>query len=157
MKKKVIFLLGIIFLIPLVLGYDCKIEGCPSDFRCMANGECTPLLVEEYCEDHGKPSYLYDDFLLARNCTQLMNLKEERLCLQCQADYGLKKSVSDIENIIFGIAAGLAILMISLNGIKLMGSQDAGERENAKKGIIYIIFALIVIVTITKLVEYLLM
>ena len=63
--------------------------------------------------------------------------------------------MKDIENIIFGIAAGLAILMIGLSGVRLMSSRDPEERENAKKGIIYVVLALIVIVVTTKLVEYL--
>ena len=156
MNKKLFLTIGIIFLMPFALGYDCKIDGCPGNFNCMANGECTPLTVKEYCEDHGKPFYIYNDLLLVRNCSEILNLKEEKLCLQCQADYELRKNVGDIENIVFGIAAGLAILMISLSGIKLMTSRDPEERENAKKGIIYVILALIIIVIATKLVEYLL-
>ena len=28
---------------------DCKLEGCPKGYRCIANGECTQLSVEDYC------------------------------------------------------------------------------------------------------------
>jgi hypothetical protein len=140
----------------IVNAYDCKVVGCPHEYRCMANGECTPLSVKEYCEDHGKPLYIYDASLFSRNCSDIINEKEEKLCKQCQGDYELQKTVSDIEAIIFGIAAGLAILMISVNGVRLITSKDAKERGNAKRGIAYVILALTVIVMATKFMEYLL-
>jgi hypothetical protein len=156
-KKSKLLVAVLFFLVTAVAGYDCKIEGCPGDFRCMANGECNPLMVKEYCEGHGKPPYIYENSLLERNCSDILNLKEEKLCMQCKSDYGLRKNVEDIENIIFGVAAGLAILMMSRGGIKLVTSQGYRERENAKRRIIYVILALIVIVTTTKFVEYLLL
>lgn len=158
-RRKVILLCSIligIFLINLVSGYDCKISGCPLDYRCMANGECTPLTVKAYCEDHGKPFYIYADELLSRNCSKILNPEEEKLCIQCRGDYELRKTVSDIETIIFGIAAGIAILLLSINAVKLITSDDLKGRENAKKAIMYVILGLILIISATKFIEYLL-
>ncbi|MEM4347060.1 MAG: pilin [Candidatus Altiarchaeota archaeon] len=155
--NKFMALLGIFFILNFSTGYDCKLEGCPPDYRCMANGECTPLKVKEYCEDHGKPPYIYNDALLLRNCSDILNENEQKLCMQCKGDYELRKNVSDIENIVYGITAGIAILFLVVNAIRLITSYDPESRENSKKAIIYVIIAVIIIAIATKFIEYLLM
>ncbi len=157
MPKKILIFLGIIFLMNSSIAYDCKLEGCPLDYRCMSNGECTPLLVKQYCEDHGKPFYVYNVALIARNCNDILDENEQRLCTQCKGDYELRKNASDIENIIYGITAGLAILMLGWYGIGLITARNPDERDNAKRAVLYVVFAVVVIAVATKFVEYLLL
>ena len=146
----------VLFFQNIVSGYyDCKVDGCPTGYRCIANGECTTLSVREYCEDHGKPFYFYEDSLLERNCSDILNEMEERLCLQCKGDYELRKNVNDVENIIYGITAGVAVLMLVLNGIKLIIAKDPEERANSKRTMLYVLHAILIITIATKFVEYL--
>lgn len=132
-------------------GPDCRIDGCPSGYRCMANGECTSLSIQDYCKEHG---YEYNDELLKRECkTPVMPHREQALCEECKSDYELKKSSGDIKNIIYGISAGIAILMLVISGVKLLTSIDPLSRENAKRSIMYVIMALIVIIVATNFVD----
>jgi len=132
-------------------GPDCRIDGCPSGYRCMANGECTSLSIQGYCKEHG---YEYNDELLKRECkTPVMPPREQDLCEECKSDYELKKSSGDIKNIIYGISAGIAILMLVISGVKLLTSIDPLSRENAKRSIMYVIMALIVIIVATNFVD----
>lgn len=155
MDKNFVIILILILPIWVVDADDCRIIGCPPDYRCIANGECTTLSVREYCETHGIPLYIYNDSLLTRNCTKELILEEQKLCQQCQGDYELRKTVWDVENIIYSTAGGIAALMLIINGIFLMISEDIQTRDNAKKAILYVIIGLIIIIIAVKFVEYL--
>jgi len=58
----------------------------------------------------------------------------KQMCLQCQGDCELRRSVAGIENIIYGTAAGLAVLLLAINGVRLMSAEDSLTRSNAKRG-----------------------
>ncbi|MEA3254200.1 MAG: pilin, partial [Candidatus Altiarchaeota archaeon] len=159
-----------------------KSKGCELGYKCMADGECIhfSVPVQEYCntayrehglfynpsdpgacEKVGKVCSKIDD-----RCDALSNktpiegkIKDKcitlkHMCLQCQGDCKLRKNVGNIEGIIYGIAAGIAILMLTINGIRLLTSDDSTTRDNAKKSIIYVILSLLIIVIAVKFIEY---
>ena len=76
------------------------------------------------------------------------------MCLQCQGDCELRKSVNGIENIIYGTAAGLAVLLLAINAVRLMSAEDSLTRSNAKKGIAYVALSLLLILIAVKFIEY---
>ncbi len=53
-------------------------------------------------------------------------------------------------------AAGLAVFMIALNGLKFITADDAKGREDAKQGIIYVLFGLMLLLIGERLVYFLL-
>ncbi|MEA3254714.1 MAG: PKD domain-containing protein [Candidatus Altiarchaeota archaeon] len=129
---------------------DCRFDQCPSGYRCMANGECSSLSVEEYCRDR---NYAYIPDLLSRDCDDpILPPLEQGLCKECQSDYELNKTTGDIQTIIYGIAAGIAILMLTISGMSLLTSDDAVTRGNAKKSIGYIILGVVVIVSAVNII-----
>jgi hypothetical protein len=140
--RKGVFLLALLLLLSLVGGYNCKTEGCSPGERCMADGECSPLTVKEHCEGHG---FHYDDALLKINCQQKTPSEKKLLCQQCQGDYGYNKNIADIKGIIYSVAAGIAILLLVVNGYQLLISPDVGARENAKRAILFVILGLILL------------
>lgn len=153
--NKILIILFLLISIVVVGADDCRITGCPPDYRCIANGECTPLSIKNYCETHGIPLYIYNDSLLTRNCTEELILEEQKLCQQCQGDYELRKTVQDVENIIYSTGIGIAGLMLIINAIFLMTSEDIAARNNAKKAILYVVVGLIILVIAVKFAEYL--
>jgi len=56
------------------------------------------------------------------------------------------ETVGGLNNLIYGIAAGLAALMITLHAIRFKTADNPTDREEAKRGIINVIFALILII-----------
>ncbi len=167
-KNRIIFLLAAVILagVPAVdaICDDCKIKGCPTGQRCMGDSCCTALSVEEYCHSIG---FLYDITdpeacnILGEKCENLSDATDieeatKLLCRQCQGDCELKKFLKDVETAVYGIAAGLAILMLIVNGVYILTSQDPEVRDNAKKSIVYIIIALILIIIAVEFVKYVL-
>ncbi|MBN2251268.1 MAG: PKD domain-containing protein [Candidatus Altiarchaeota archaeon] len=135
----------------IVPSRDCRLEGCPKDYRCIANGECTTLSVEDYCAGH---NYVYAEELLSMECSDpLFPASENSLCRECRSDYELKKTTDDIKGMVYGIAAGLAALMLVINGVRLLTSEDAVGRENAKKSMVYITLGLLAIISAINFIE----
>ncbi len=160
----------------------CKTMGCKFGYRCMADGECVhfSVSVQEYCNTAYKEHGLFYDLSdpracenvgkvcteIGKKCDRILNettieskIKEEcialkQMCLQCQGDCELRKNVGDIEGIIYGIAAGIAILMLTINGIRLLTSEDSISRDNAKKSMVYVILSLLIIVIAVKFIGY---
>ncbi|MFZ2456360.1 MAG: hypothetical protein WAX07_07780 [Candidatus Altiarchaeia archaeon] len=161
---------------------NCKTKGCSFSYKCMADGECVHFSVstQAYCANvytgHG---FAYDPGDSAscekvgdickktdEKCIELSNSAStsaqrknectslKQMCLECQGDCELRRSVSSIENIIYGTAAGLAVLLLAINGIRLMSAEDSLSRSNAKKGIAYVILSLLVILIAVKFIEY---
>jgi len=54
-------------------------------------------------------------------------------------------TVGGLNNLIYGIAAGLAVLMIVIHAVRWKTADNLADREQAKKGIINVILALILI------------
>jgi len=161
----------------------CKSSGCKFSYRCMADGECVhyTVSVQEYCGTAYRRHGLSYDLKNPAACDQVgavckeiekkcRSILEEtlsgeksrdecislqRMCLQCQGDCKLRKNVATVEQVIYGIAAGIAVLLTIVNGITLAASEDEVARGNAKKSIAYVVLSLAVIVTAVKVVEYL--
>ncbi len=56
-------------------------------------------------------------------------------------------------DIVYGIAAGIAALMIILHGFKWLISEEPAERKEAKERIIYVLYGLIIIIIAVALVN----
>ena len=161
---------------------NCKTKECAFSYNCMADGECVHFSVstQSYCANvytaHGFAYDLGDpascdkvgvictktdekckelslngsaDAQRKNECTTL-----KQMCLQCQGDCELRKSVNGIENIIYGTAAGLAVLLLAINAVRLMSAEDSLTRSNAKKGIAYVALSLLLILIAVKFIEY---
>jgi hypothetical protein len=57
------------------------------------------------------------------------------------------ETVGGLNNLLYGVAAGIAALMISLHAVKWKTADNPLDREEAKKGIINVILALILIMS----------
>jgi len=166
---------------PVPMG--CISGGCKFSYRCMADGECVhyTVSVQEYCSTAYRRHGLNYDPKNAASCDAVGavckeidkkcgNIIEEtlagtkrrdecislqRMCLQCYGDCQLQKNIGTVEQVVYGIAAGIAILLTIINGITLATSEDEAARGNAKRSIAYVVLSLAVIVTAVKVVEYL--
>jgi hypothetical protein len=161
---------------------NCKTKGCAFSYKCMADGECVHLSVstQTYCSnvytEHGF-SYDYKDAASCEKVSEICKKTDEKckelassasasfqrkndctllkqICLQCQGDCELNRSVTGIENVIYGTAAGLAVLLLVINAVRLMTAEDSLTRSNAKKGIAYVVLSLILILIAVKFIEY---
>jgi hypothetical protein len=72
--------------------------------------------------------------------------------LSCSSTCGYKGLVNDIVNVIYYAAGTIGALMLIINGLRLITSQDPNDRSAAKNGIIYVIIALIIIILAATLV-----
>ncbi len=160
---------------------NCKTKGCAFSYKCMADGECVHFSVstQDYCRnvytEHGFSYNLADpascdkvDSVCKKTDEKCQELSEasadlerqnecallRQMCLQCQGDCELRRSVNSIENIIYGTAAGLAVLLLAINAIQIMTAEDALARSNAKKGIAYVALSLLIILIAVKFIEY---
>lgn len=64
--------------------------------------------------------------------------------------------VWDINTILYGIAAGIAILLITIHGIKWKLAESPEAREEAKRGILNVILGLAIIIIAANLVDLIL-
>jgi hypothetical protein len=62
----------------------------------------------------------------------------------------------DINTILYGIVAGIAILLITLHGIRWKIAESPEAREEAKRGILNVIFGLVIVIIATALVHLIL-
>lgn len=73
----------------------------------------------------------------------------------CQKTCGFKKNMSDIISL-FYIASGIvAAIMLTINGMRLFSSENPARREEAKRGIWYILLALGIVVIGGMFITYL--
>ncbi len=56
------------------------------------------------------------------------------------------ETVADMISLLYGIAAGFAVLLIVVHGVKWKTATNPAAREEAKKGIIMVILALLIII-----------
>lgn len=161
---------------------SCKTNGCALSYKCMADGECVHYSVstQDYCRNvYTEHGFAYDPGDASscdkvgnictktdEKCQELSNdasvsLQRQnecallkQMCLQCQGDCELRRSANSIENIIYGTAAGLAVLLLAINGIQMMTAEDALARSNAKKGMAYVALSLLIILIAIKFIEY---
>jgi len=62
-------------------------------------------------------------------------------------------TIGDINYILYGIAAGIAILLIVIHGVKYKTTDNPDVRENAKRGIINVVIGLAIIIIAAALVS----
>lgn len=65
-------------------------------------------------------------------------------------------AIHDLEDILTDVGSALAVLMIAIEGVRWTAAQSPQDRESAKKGIIYIVAGLGLLVSSENLVSYLL-
>ena len=61
-------------------------------------------------------------------------------------------TIGGVNTVLYGIAAGIAALMVTIHAIKWKTAENPAEREEAKKGIISVILALMLIMIAATLV-----
>lgn len=64
-------------------------------------------------------------------------------------------TIGGVNNILYGIAAGIATLMITMHAVKWKTADNPNDREEAKKGIMSVILAIILIIVAATLVTLL--
>jgi len=73
----------------------------------------------------------------------------------CESKCGLNETIHSIVSIIYYIAGIIAAIMLVINGYKFITSTTPEDRDDAKKGVVYIILALIIITIAGSLVDLL--
>ncbi len=73
------------------------------------------------------------------------------LSLPVSAD--IIETIGGMNTVIYGIAAGIAALMITLHAVKWKTAENPGDREDAKRGIINVILGLVLIMIAASLVS----
>ena len=73
--------------------------------------------------------------------------------LSCSSTCSYKGVVNGIVSIIYEVAGILGALMIAINGLRIVTSQDPQDRDSAKRSIMYVVIALIIIVLAGTLVS----
>lgn len=64
--------------------------------------------------------------------------------------------INDVNTMLYGIAAGVAILLIAIHGIKWKMASSPEGREDAKRGILNVILGLAIIIIAAALVSLIL-
>ena len=64
--------------------------------------------------------------------------------------------IGDLNNVLYGIAAGIAILLIAIHGIRWKIADSPEAKDDAKRGILNVIFGLAIIIIAAALVAWLL-
>jgi heme O synthase-like polyprenyltransferase len=75
--------------------------------------------------------------------------------LSQQAYAGILETIGGINTLLYGIAAGIAALMITMHAVKWKTADNPNDREEAKRGIINVILALILIMIAATIVRLL--
>ncbi len=68
------------------------------------------------------------------------------LAFSCLGWASFEESVGGVNNILYGIAAGIAVLVITLHVVRWKTAENPTDREEAKKGIFNVILGIIVII-----------
>jgi type IV secretory pathway VirB2 component (pilin) len=75
--------------------------------------------------------------------------------LTCACRAGFEETVGGVNNVLYGVAAGIALLLITLHAVKWKTAENPTDREEAKKGMINVVIGLIVIMIAATLVTML--
>ena len=118
---------------PVICAAECGsktgcIAGCPS---CCSAGTCSGYILPAE----------KDEF---EACTEA-----------CEGTCEANKEFCTIILILESIAAGMAVLMLVINGLKWMTADDYQSRDDAKKGIYYVFIGLALVIISSALVNYL--
>lgn len=66
------------------------------------------------------------------------------------------KTIGDVQSILNAVGSALGAVMIAWEGIKWMAAENPAEREDAKKGIIYVMIGLVLLKSSERIVRFLL-
>ena len=77
----------------------------------------------------------------------------DSICKKCQAECELDWVLGYARTIISAIVVGLAILFLAIHGLRLFTSGPEG-REDAKRGIVYIVIGIVIALAAYAFVEY---
>ncbi|MBN2013748.1 MAG: TrbC/VirB2 family protein [Candidatus Altiarchaeota archaeon] len=81
--------------------------------------------------------------------------EEKKVCMEnCMGVCRANEELCNVLYIIYGVAAGISILLIMFHGMKWMLSDDIEGRQDAKRGIAYVFVGLILIITAASLANY---
>lgn len=75
------------------------------------------------------------------------------LCVGSACAQDIASTVGGLNNLLYGVAAGIAALMITIHAIRWKTAGSPAEREAAKKGILNVILGLALIIVAASLVE----
>jgi hypothetical protein len=79
-------------------------------------------------------------------CSTMPDPDSKSRCItSCESKCGLNKTIYDLINMVYYLAGIIAVIMFVVHGYKLMTSTTAGDRDDAKKGIMLVIAALFII------------
>ena len=73
----------------------------------------------------------------------------------CMSWASFEETVGGVNNLLYGVAAGIAALLITLHIVRWKTAENTADRNEAKKGIINVIIGLIVIMIAATLVTML--
>jgi hypothetical protein len=73
----------------------------------------------------------------------------------CQSTCGFREAINGLADIIYYVAGIMAAIMLIVQGYRLITSSNAEDRSDAKKGIFYVILALVIIIAARSLVNLL--
>lgn len=101
---------------------------------CGGYSDCSTTCAD-CCSDHCTTKYSDSEDEYKDKCIE-----------SCKSKCDLKETINKIAEIIYYIAGIIVAIMFIINGYKFITSTTPEDRDDAKKGIIYIILALIIII-----------
>lgn len=160
--KRILLILSVFLIIGFyswkitsVVASPCDALGGGPDGDCDQDG--TPNKDDDDCDGDG----LYDDEEVDSNSDGDFNDPGESDPGKCDTDGdgipdGLDKAYGEITEILTKVGAALGVLMIAVEGVRWIFSDSPKGRDDARKGVTYVIIGLILLISAEKLVEYLL-
>ncbi len=123
-----------------------------------AGGNCPVICAAECGSMTGCMSGSCNTCCAANTCSiYAAGSNELKACMgSCEGTCEVNKEFCGIILILQSIAAGLAVLMLAINGFKWMVADDSQGRIDAKRGVYYVFIGLAVVIISFALVNYLL-
>lgn len=66
------------------------------------------------------------------------------------------QTMADVQTILLAVGSALAAAMIAWEGVKWITADNPAEREDAKKGVIYVMIGLVLLKSSNRIIEFLL-
>ena len=114
-----------------------------------------PKCCNAYCDTYAwiypPPNYAYSDITFPPTSDHYKNLCKK----SCKSTCKLHETIHGITEIIYYIAGIIAAIMFVISGYKFITSDNPEDRTEAKKGFMFVILALIIIIIAEPLVNLL--